>query len=230
MKRNELQNHVFATYLTLRYGMAALAVAFPVILYVFGRVIYGIELENSMSHYYFALAPDDPSKRAFPMRVWFVGLLFAIGVFLYLYKGFSVKENLALNFAGLFAVGVAVFPMNWGCGNACSPVNMHGTCAVSLFLCIAFVSLWCAKDTLHLLENEELAASYRKQYRWLGVLMIASPLIALLITFLMQDFKKYTFFIEAAGVWAFAFYWWKKSEELSRSSAEKRALAAEFET
>jgi hypothetical protein len=225
MNRDELQEHVFSTYVTLRFGVAAVALAFPVLLYVVGRFVHGIDLENSMSNYYFSLAPDDLSKRGFPMRAWFAGLLFAIGVFLYLYKGFSDKENIALNFAGLFALGVALFPMNWECSSHCSKVNPHATFAVLLFLCIAFVSLTCAKDTLHLLNNPPLEASFLRKYRLLGALMIASPLVAMVITFLLQDLKKYVFFVEAAGVWAFALYWWVKSQELSLSGAEKKALA-----
>jgi len=226
MSMDKLQKHIFSTYLTLRYGVALLAFAFPVLLYVIGRFKYGIELENTMSHYYFSLAPGDSSMRElFPMRVYFVGFLFAIGAFLYLYKGFTVIENVALNFAGIFAIGVAIFPMNWKCGESgCPPVNLHGICGVLLFICIAYVSLVCAKDTLAYLKNPPLAFSYRNKYRLLGVLMIASPLIALIITFLLEKFHKYTFFVEAAGIWAFALYWWVKSRELSHSSAERIAL------
>lgn len=227
IKGNELQEHIFSTYVTLRYGMTIICAAFPLLLYLIG-LYHGIGLENSMSHYYFAPS-DNPEERVFPMRVWFVGILFAVGIFFYLYKGFSSKENIALNLAGWFALGVAIFPMNHNCGNSCPPINLHGICAVSLFLCIAFVSLFCAKDTLRFLDSGKLEKKYLLRYRVAGWLMLASPLIALAFTLIFRDFQKYTFFIEASGVWAFAFYWGMKSKELSKSPAEKLALTQKLE-
>lgn len=227
MKANELQDHIFSTYVTLRYGMAIVFAVFPLLLYLIGRY-HGIALENSMSHYYFAPF-DNTTESIFPMRVWFVGILFALGIFFYLYKGFSSKENIALNFAGGFALGVAIFPMNHGCGNSCPPINLHGICAVSLFLCMAFVVWFCSKDTLRLLNNEELERRYLLSYKAAGWLMIISPVIALVFTLVLQDLKKYTFFIEASGVEAFAFYWWMKSKELSKLPVEKLALDERLE-
>jgi hypothetical protein len=75
---------------------------------------------------------------------WFVGLLFGVGVFLYLYKGFSTIENMRSNLAGLFAIMIAVNPMNlWEPTPAGS---RHGVFAVAFFLSIAFVAL-CADAT-----------------------------------------------------------------------------------
>ena len=60
-------------------------------------------LAGSMSEYYWAAAGD-----VVPARNVFVGGLFAVSACLWLYKGFSPRENVALNLAGLFAVGVAL--------------------------------------------------------------------------------------------------------------------------
>ena len=72
MKANELQEHVFATYLTLRYGMAVLALAFPTVLYGIGK-FYDIQLQHSMSHYYFAAPANNTADHTFPMRALFAG-------------------------------------------------------------------------------------------------------------------------------------------------------------
>lgn len=198
--------------------MAAIAAAFPVVLYL-GGLIYKIDLQDSMSAYYFAAVGGDP-----PMRTCFVGLLFAIGSFLYLYKGFTAKENTALNFAGLFAIGVACFPMAWGCGDNCPKINAHGFCAVSLFVCIAFVCLRCSRDTLKLITDEHKQKNFRIKYRIIGLIMIVSPVTAFILSLVTYDIHKYTFFIEAVGIWAFALFWWTKSSELAQSSAELLAL------
>lgn len=220
---NELDSHIFSTYKNLRWGMAGIAAAFPLLLFGLGR-LYGIGLQDSMSAYYFAEAGGEA-----PMRIWFVGILFVLAAFLYLYKGFSDTENIALNMTALFAFGVALFPMEWGCGERCNPVTIHGACAVALFVCIAFVAIWCANDTLPLLKNPALEARYRKLYRWLGALMIVSPLLAFVLTLVLDEPSKYIFFAEAAGILAFAGYWAVKSWELWQNQAEQRALSQALE-
>ena len=106
MDQEKLHDHIFKTYTHLRIGMALTALAFPLIL-LLGGLSIGVEQQGSMSAYYHT-----------PMRNAFVGILFMIGPFLFLYKGFSRQENHALNFAGIFAVGIAVFPNGYLHGNA----------------------------------------------------------------------------------------------------------------
>ena len=217
MKSGELQNHVFATYVSLRLGMAVIAIVFPLLLWA-GGAMQGVVLQDSMSAYYHAVFADKS------MRNWFVGLLFALGILLHLYKGFSKQENIALNLAGFFAVGVALIPMEWGCGDVCKKITLHGICAISLFLCIAYVCIFRASDTLRLLKNKVLQARYRRIYTLIGVGMVLSPLIAVLMTVIFRQFESYTFFAEAAGIWIFASYWLVKSYELSSTNAERRVL------
>jgi len=216
MPADELANHVFSTYASVRYGMAAIAAAFPVLLYLGGR-LQGVELRQSMSDYYWANVGSE-----YPMRIWFVGILFVVGAFLYLYKGFTPFENYALNVAGVCAFGVAIVPM---CRGQCPKVTAHGTFAVVLFLCIAYVSVARATDTLVLVADETLKARYRRSYRILGFFMVASPLTAFVTTTLLTgSTARYVFFIETAGIYAFAAYWWLKSRELARTNAELRAV------
>jgi hypothetical protein len=222
VKSGELQQHITATYLTLRIGVAVIALTLPILLWG-GGILQGIPLQDSMSAYYHA------ATNGGSMRNWFVGILFAVGVFLYLYKGFSFKENYALNLAGAFAIGIAIFPMEWNCGEECVKISMHGICAVSFFLCIAYVCIRCASETLHLLEDSILEKRYRTLYTWLGIGMIVSPLTALLLTLVFRRFSSYTFFVEAAGVWVFSTYWLVKSRELSLTSAERLAIQEKIE-
>ncbi len=225
---NALRNHVFSTYITLRYGMAVLGFAFPVLLWAVGKLLYGIELQPSMSHYYFAPYPDNPGETAFPMRVWFVGLLFAIGAGLFLYKGFTNWENVALNLAGGFAWLVALCPMDidWKADCGLSP---HGTFAILLFFCLAFVSLFCAVATLEYLPPEPgLQAKFRRGYELLGALMLLSPLAAFVLTLVTSESSRFIFVTEALGVWFFAAYWLVKSREMEKSGAEMRALEAKI--
>jgi len=58
--------------------------------------------QNSISAFYGAYN--------YAMRDWFVGILWAVGSFLVLYRGFSVAEDWALNIAGLSAILLAINP------------------------------------------------------------------------------------------------------------------------
>ena len=252
MKSDELQDHIFATYITLRIGVAVIAIAFPLLLWA-GGAMQGLPLQDSMSAYYHVASNDiyndiDGNLAALstrleaegmavllagmqaPMRIWFVGILFAVGMFLYLYKGYSHQENAALNIAGACALGIAIFPMEWTCGKGCENITLHGITAISFFLSIAYVCIRCASDTLHLLNDEVRERRYRILYMLIGVGMILSPLIALLLTLVFQQLKSFVFFVEAAGIWIFAAYWLLKSRELSSTNAEHLALHEKIET
>jgi hypothetical protein len=225
MPADELANHVFSTYASVRYGMAAIAVAFPLVLFLGGH-LEGVELQRSLSAYYWQAASGEYP----PMRIWFVGILFVVGALLYLYKGFTPFENYALNVAGVCAFGAAIIPMPWNCQGQCPTLTLHGALAVVLFLCIAYVAVSRATDTLTLVADETLKTRYRRSYRTLGFFMVASPLTAFVATTLLTgNTTRYVFFIETAGIYAFAAYWWLKSRELARTNAELHAVHGTLE-
>ena len=99
-----LDTHIIGTYFFMRSGMAILAFAFPLVLWLGGRSIMGIEARESMSAYYHT-----------DMRDVFVGVLCAIGFTLLLYKGFDKWEDWALNAAGVLAFGIAMVPTVANC-------------------------------------------------------------------------------------------------------------------
>lgn len=218
----KLQEHIFSTYLTLRYGIVLIGALLPLLVYVVGRV-HSIPLQDSISAYYWASAGN-----VAPSRDWFVGCLFAIAAFLYLYKGFSAAENIALNLAAILGVGVAVFPMEWQCGTACGKYSVHGFCAVAMFACLVYVVWFRSGDTLTLIP-EEARARYRRTYKIVGAVMLVSPLTAFVLNSVVGTRTSYVFFIEAAGIWAFSLYWGIKSAELKRSAATAKALQGQVE-
>jgi uncharacterized RDD family membrane protein YckC len=118
--KEALRRHIYSTYLALRYGMAVIAFAFPLLLLVAG-LLNGLPLQGSMSEYYWESNGGDP-----PVRIWFVGGLFAIGSFLFLYKGYTPGENWALNVAAVCAICVALFLMCWERWSECPSFSWHG--------------------------------------------------------------------------------------------------------
>ncbi len=195
-----------------------MGIAFPFLLWCIG-VFKGVALQDSMSAYYHANETT---------RDIFVGILFAIGFFLCLYRGFTDKENWALNLAGVFAFGVALFPMEWNCGDACNRFSWHGFFAISLFLCMAYVCIWCAPDTLRLLKDKQKRKFYSMAYKLLGLGMILAPAVALLFTAILRRFHAYTFIAEFVGIATFASYWLTKTRELAYTEPELKALSGEL--
>lgn len=230
MEKKKLQNHVFTTYVNLRIGIAAIGVLLPILLVVFGKMS-GVDFQSSISAYFHA-EPD-----GFLLRTLFVGCLFAIGIALYLYKGYSGFENIALNLAGVFAVGVAVFPMTWVAADGAVlfqgidlihtekyTISLHGLCAVLMFACMAFVCIWCASDTLDLLKDDKRRKLYKNIYRWLGIGMILFPIAASVMAVIFRVHDKTIFIIETVAIITFAAYWWIKSREISSTNADRMAL------
>jgi hypothetical protein len=216
MKPDALQKHISSTYFGLRLGIVVFAFALPVVLYLGGRIRRGLDLAPSISDYYF--------WGEGLMRDWFVGLLFAVAGFLYLYKGFSTLENVLLNVGGVFLAAVALIPC--ACEDSNGNVSLHGVAAVGFFLLMAFVVFKCAHDTLPLLEekNPQQSDAFRRRYHVIAGLLVLSPVAAVVTSIWLRRFSSLTFFVETFAIYVFAAYWAVKSRELSLTQAEILAL------
>ena len=238
----DLSDHMLKTYQTLRVVLVIIALAFPWVLWIGGRFIFDqIDLQASMSNYYHAssasiakrasdaakgLPPDPLNSGRGVMRNWFVGVLFAIGGLLAVYKGFRPAEDLALNLASIFAVLVALFPNNWDGSQSGPPY--HGIFAVSFFLCIAYVCIFCASATLSLVR-EDRKDRLRRLYKTLGLAMVASPVVAAILSYFPWFSGRYVFVVEVLGVYAFGVYWLVKTIEIRQTDADRRAASGELQ-
>ena len=215
-----LRHDFEATYLRLRVGIAAIGVVLPLLLALGAWTFEGASLQSSMSAYYHT-----------GMRDVFVGALFAIGIALYAYQGFSAAENLVLSVAGVLAVLVALFPTEGGAAPAWT-ADVHGAAALLFFACLAYVSVFRAGDTLSLIRDTRRAWALEQIYRGLGIAMVASPLIALAVAWTLRPPSgepSVVFFVEVFGIWAFAAYWLVKSWEVQQTSADRAAARGVLE-
>lgn len=242
----DIQKQMMATFLSLRVGVGVIGILFPLVLWGGGNIA-GFHLADSMSAYYHAnrdcidpkLPEHDapcrvqpPVSGAGPMRNWFVGVLFVMGVCLYLIKGFSKWEDLLLTTAGILAICVAIFPMPWTDGRV-SGFPKHYVSAVTFFILIGFVCMFCSGKTLKFMppntpDRDKVIALYKVRYRVLAITMALSPVAA----YLFNEFThqhRVGFWAEAFGVWAFGTYWLVKTKELKLSDVERRALKGEIE-
>jgi hypothetical protein len=97
-------NEVF-TYRRIRKAIGLLGVFLPIVLIGLTFIdFFKTEIQPSISHYYYT-----------NLRDIFTGTLYAVGLFLFLYKGQRNKsvlknDNLLTNIAGVMAFGVALIP------------------------------------------------------------------------------------------------------------------------
>jgi hypothetical protein len=155
-----------------------------------------------------------------PMRSWFVGFLFVLGVVMIVYQGLTPRENWLLNFAGLFALGVALFPTG-GCVK-CGWLTVHGVSAGASFLCLAAVAVLGAKQVVRKELGKEKTRFYQTWYWIAAIAMLASPVVAWLLTqFVGANY--FVFLAEMFGLWFFAGFWGLKSLELA-DEAEKKVM------
>ena len=117
-------------------------------------------------------------------------------------------------------------PTGRQCGEGGGPFTPHGMFAVLFFLSIAYVCVFRAPDTLSLIRDTREATRLRTAYRWLGAVMVLSPMAAAVLTFLLPHGARgrSVFFVEALAVLTFATYWLIKSREMSATDAERLAL------
>lgn len=203
-----LHEHMLTTYFNLRVCTGIVALLLPLVLWLGGAVGgEGGTLLESMSAYYHT-----------DLRGVFVGALLFVGTILFVYRGYSDLENVALNVAGVLAYGVAAFPAEPPEGvEAFSAPYLHGVSAVSFFLCIAYVCVYRSRDTLDFVRGDEARARYTRLYRVLGTLMVVLPLAAAALLHLLER-TTIVFWVEFAAVWVFGTYWIVKSVELRRST------------
>jgi len=173
-------------------------------------------LQPSISHYYYT-----------NMREVFVGVLCAVSLFLFTYKGPSKLDGILTNIAAFFCLGVALFPTDILSSSTCQHevtpfinlsyhATIHLTCAALFFIILALMSFFLFTrtdpDPAKLTENK---LKRNVIYRICGVGMILA-LMAILIYFLSGGRKEnqVVFYMEAFMLVAFGFSWLTKGEAL----------------
>ena len=195
--------------------MGILGVLLPVVLAIGAVAIGSTEgIQDSISAYYDTV-----------MRGVFVGILFAIGVFLFSYTGyepsddrkrFEPSDNIAGNVACVFALGVALFPVS-GSG---AVRTVHFISAVGMFLTLGYFSLYLFTKTGGDPSTQKLARN--RVYVACGVIILTCiGLIAVYKAFL-EDTSiasiEPVFWLETLALWAFGVSWFVKGETLLRDT------------
>ena len=223
---SHIERHIFQSYFNLRLGMGIIGIFLPLLLWLVAYVISSQGLLPSMSAYYHSVSRDV-----------FVGALFAIGAAAFLYKGYSFKENIAMNLADIFAVGVAIFPTE--CPSVVAEAMceaptfkaIHAVSAILFFLTIAYVCLFRSNDTLRRVKDEARRKRYSRLYLIIGILMILLPILVLIKSYGYMNFigaRSAIFWMEALAIWSFSAFWILKSFEIKQTTLKPELLFANF--
>lgn len=202
MTRSDSDGKLIVSYLTLRRVVGILGIALPVILAIWGFfLLRSFEFLPSISDYYSLRTRDA-----------FVGILFTIAWFLFTYRGYDRKDNIAGNLACLFALGVALFP-NTGSG---LDQIIHIASAFALFLMLSYFSMFLFTKSGDIQTPQKKIRN--RIYKACGmVILICIALIGLYFWFLADTSiarLKPVFWLETFALWSFGLSWFIKGETL----------------
>lgn len=205
MYNNTDTPRLIVSYLTLRRALGALGLLLPPML-ALGCLAFGTcdGIEDSISDYY-----------ATEMRDVLVGVLFTIGWFMFAYKGYDRRDDVAGDLAWLFALGTALCPNS--SPNAVIS-TLHFVFAASLFLLLSYFALFLFTKFRGSLT--EAKKKRNRIYVTCGVVILACiALIAIYFLFLSDTAVaaiKPVFWLESLALWAFGISWLIKGETLCK--------------
>jgi hypothetical protein len=193
-------------YMQLRRLVGWIGILLPIVLVAGNALIFGGDrILPSISHYYHS-----------DMRDVLVGGLCAMGMFLFYYSGYDAWEDWAGNAAGVFALGVALFPTVER-GPLGTTGIIHYVSAIALFLTVATYPLF-------LFSRNRPYASGRR-FAWIhrvcGMVLVASVLgIAVFFLFFRGEHpdSHVPLGLETASLWAFGLSWLVEGRELTSAT------------
>ncbi|MGB3297465.1 MAG: hypothetical protein WBA76_04285 [Phormidesmis sp.] len=202
-------NRLVVSYLMLRKSVGCLGMGLPFILALGGGLLFDLPIQPSISDYYHT-----------SMRDVFVGVLFAMGVFLFSYKGYGKQDNWAANIAAVCVIGTALFPTTPldPSGLAATIGKVHIAFATVYFITLAYFSLvlFTKSDPTRPATPQKLRRN--AVYRVSGYTILLAIVLLVLLKLLPVDFKTSlqtfdpVFWLEAVMVIAFGISWYVKGE------------------
>jgi len=215
----ENKSSMLISYFTLRKAVGILGIALPVLLLIGSYLIPSCgNVHKSISDYYHT-----------PFRDVFVGILCAVSLFLFAYRGYDWRDNWAGNLGGLFALGVAFFPTTVTCPLDCNipyePLfsfasKIHFTSALLFFSVLIYFSLVLFRKSNTTFENFTIQKKKRNLiFKICGYTMVLCVLgIGSYFAFIKGDCEdspiKYNvvFWLESIALCAFGISWLTKGE------------------
>jgi hypothetical protein len=227
---NQKNDKYELSFLQIRRAVGILGIALPVVLSL-GTWWIGScpHLKDSISDYYYTIMGTEQ-----------VGILCAVALFLFSYKGFDKRDKISSSIAGLGALGVAFFPDNDGAPRAkscpyCNILqrdfshwrdNVHSVSAVLFFIMLAYMALFLFTkwDTK---KGKTAEKVWRNGvYKICGIVILATLVLMGGVRINLFDSAKSPyhplFWLESLGLWAFGISWLVKGETLLKDGSFKK--------
>jgi len=218
-KNQRTEKEMDLSFMTIRKAVGWLGIALPIIVSV-GTWVFGCcaHLKPSVSSYYYTT-----------MGNFLTGILCAVALFMFTYKGFDWRDQLATNIAGFFAASTAIFPTDYDPHSAfcdvfsklpgCISNKVHYLSAAIFFVTLAYTSIFLfTKSDKNKIERGIQKRRRNRIYRTCGIIMVVALLLilSLQITTVSEAVGKYDpeFFLETITLWAFGFSWLVKGETI----------------
>lgn len=207
------------SFRAIRQAIGWLGMLLPLAL-AFGNWVVGqcCILQPSISHYYYT-----------NMRELFVGTLCAVALFLFTYKGHSKLDSYAANGAGLFCLGIAIFPTTVAALACQAPVTsifgfggqwkVHYACAALFFLVLAYMSGFLFTKSNVPADQRTVRKRQRNLvYIVCAVIMVVCIMVIGVVHFFFepQPDSTLTYWLEALALVAFGVSWLTKGEAMLR--------------
>jgi Protein of unknown function (DUF998) len=209
--------NVYKSFLLTRLLVGIVGVLLPsfVVVWHLGSELISrqpLGLRGSLSAYYY-----HPS----PLRDWFVGSLWAIGVGLMVYMGTRRSwANLISWVAGFAALAVSLFPTNDGGSPATWVSRLHFGAAAVL---IIGLGLLCIGFGVYDKERQDSDPGKQRR-RWIhyaAAAVIFSAVVFVVLNSLFDIWPSHGVLVaEMAAIYAFAFSWFAKGWELVEYSKQ----------
>ncbi|TWU25166.1 hypothetical protein Pla52o_14640 [Novipirellula galeiformis] len=204
-------NVLVVSYITIRRAIGVSGLLLPMMLGP-GGWLFGVPFQDNMSSYYHT-----------PMRDIFVGTLFAIGIFLFCYRGYDRVENWTANLGCVSALGVALFPLDFNSDPLIQKSltgYLHTFSGGVFFSTLAFYSLYHFPR-----DSQREAEPHQRERRWIyqmsGVMILLTLFAMGGYLFLLDSPWKqklnaynFLFWMEWVAVWSFAAAWLAKGRTI----------------
>lgn len=189
------------SYLALRKSVGWIGILLPIVLMIGAHALFGEPwIKESISHYYHTSMGDV-----------FVGALCAVALFLFFYVGHDIYDNTIATIAGMFALGVAWFPVT-NHGEATGSGIIHLISAASLFTTLAFFSYFIFTKGAENPTPEKLIRN--KIYKRCGI-VIAACIVGILAYKITSDIESsFVFWAETVALVTFGISWLTKGEAI----------------
>jgi hypothetical protein len=216
------ESELVISFLTLRKAIGYLGIAMPIVVRVGAYLFENIPSNTSISAYYYTGTRDI-----------FVGTLFAIGVFMFCYRGYDAQDRVLTNAAGLCGAAIGLLPTEpiyhpvilarfpdvntAACYQSHGPLGYHIYVVAAFFLIISYLTIF------RFTKSDKPVVTGRKKsrnriYVLCGVVMLASLAAIVLLKWASRTAS--IFWPETIAIVAFGVAWLTKGEAIMGDKGE----------